>query len=107
MSTFEWIAVSIVTIISSARLTRLMTHDAFPPVKWLRRKYMEATVDSDWQKLGYCPYCMSFWMTLAVVLSGYYSEWHEVWWLVNTALSASYLAAIFVFYDGDDSEDES
>lgn len=103
MSAFEWVAVALVVITSSARLTRLLTYDHFPPIEWLRNKYADATDGSTWQLLAYCAYCMSFWATLVVLLSGYYSNWDEVWWLVNGILGASYLAAILMINDGDDS----
>lgn len=105
MSVFFWIAVAAVTITSSARLTRLATYDHLPPVEWLRNKYADATDGSGWQLLAYCAYCASFWITLAVVLSGYASDWHESWWVVNGIFGASYLAAILMVHDGDD-EDE-
>lgn len=102
MTNFEWIAVAVVTVMSAARLTRLATFDSFPPVAWLRDKYADATDGTKWQILAFCPYCASFWITLAVVLSGYYSDFHEVWWLINSILGASYLAAIVQVHDGDD-----
>lgn len=102
MNTFHWIAVAVVVVLSSARLTRLVMFDAFPPVKWLRDLYADATDGTGWQLIAFCAYCASFWVTLAVVLSGYYSDWHTVWWIVNGSLGASYLAAITVTFDGDD-----
>lgn len=102
MSTFEWVAVAIVTILSSARLTRLLTIDKFPPIKWVRDKYEARTDGSDWQLLTMCGYCMSFWTTLAVVLWGWLSGFHEAWWVVNSILAAAYAAAVFMAHDGDD-----
>lgn len=110
MSAFHWIAVALVAIVSSARLTRLATYDHFPPVEWVRNKFVDLTDRSDrsrrWQLLAYCPYCASFWITLIVVLSGWGSDWHEAWWMVNGSLAASYLAAILMVHDGDDGEDD-
>lgn len=112
MSTFQWIAVATVIVISSARLTRLATYDKFPPVKWVREHYENWTDKTErrrgWQILAWCAYCMSFWPTLLVVLTGYYSHWHDYWWLFFGSLAASYLAAIFMIHDGDpdDSQDE-
>lgn len=106
MSEFEWVAVAIVAITASARLTRLVTVDKLPPVKWLREKYEDATDGSGWQLLTLCGYCFSFWATLAVVLSGWLSDWHTAWWIVCATLGASYLAAIMMAFDGDDSEDD-
>lgn len=103
MNTFYWVAISVVTVLSSARLTRLAVVDDFPPVKWLRMKVAIATDGSDWQAITYCPYCVSFWMTLIVVLSGYFSDWHTVWWIVAGSLAASYPGSVWVAYEkGDD-----
>ena len=107
MSVFFWIAVTAVSIVSTARLTRLVTFDKFPPVRWVRDKYIDATDGSDWQLLAFCPYCAGFWVAIAVVLPGYFSDWHAVWWLVNGILAVSYLAAMVMVHDGDDSESDN
>lgn len=114
-----WVAVSLVVVLSSARLTRLATFDVFPPIKWVRDKYEKLTAGSDWQMLALCGYCASFWVTLVVVLwarqAGVLEQtpttqgvWdgsmsgESVWWLVNGVFAASYLAAIVMANDGDD-----
>lgn len=106
MSEFHWIAVAILTVVSASRITRLLTYDKFPPIRWAREKYEDATDGSPWQIIAYCPYCMAPWVSAGVVLSGYFSDWHEVWWLVNAIFAASYLAAILMVHDGDSGEDE-
>lgn len=103
--TFYWIAVAAVAITSSARLTRLATYDHLPPVKWLRNKYADLTDGSDWQLLAFCGYCASFWITAAVALWGYFTDFHEPWWVINGIFGASYLAAILMAHDGDDGDD--
>ena len=105
MTTFDWIAVAVVTVMSAARLTRLAVFDKFPPVKWVRTKYENATDETGWQWLTLCGYCFSFWATLPVVLWGYLTDFQTAWWVVNGALGASYLAAIVVAFDGDDGDD--
>ena len=102
MNTFHWIAVAVVVVLSSARLTRLAVFDSFPPAEWLRNKYADWTDGTGWQLIAFCGYCASFWITALVVGSGYYSDWHPAWWLFNGAMGASYLAAILVTFDGDD-----
>lgn len=120
MTPFEWIAVAVVVVLSSARLTRLVTFDHFPPIKWLREKYATATDGSDWQLLAYCGYCASFWVTLAVViwadLAGVFdgrTAWGTdgdlatpIWFLVNGIFGGSYLAAIVMAFDGDSGDEE-
>lgn len=102
MHVFYWIAVAVVAVTSSARITRLLTIDTFPPVTFFRDRYEQRTSGSDWQALAYCPYCMGFWVTAAVVLIGYFTDWCTPWWLVNSIFGGSYLAAILVKNDGDD-----
>ncbi len=96
---FRDILAIIVVIVASARLTRLLTADSFPPIVWLRIKWDNLTDGSDWNKLFHCHWCMSFWMTALVVLTGWLSELHLVWWLVFGTLAASYLAAMLVERD--------
>lgn len=118
MSTeFYWLAVALTTVVSASRLTRLATVDKFPPVKSLRTRYENATDGSDWQWLTMCGYCFSFWATVLIVawgwLSGVYgfsrsesaTVSEQVWWLFNGTFAASYLAAVFMAYDGADGED--
>lgn len=108
---FFWVAVAVVTIISAARLTRLVTYDEFPPVRWAREKWADVmdrrALTRGWVVLAFCQWCFSFWATLPVVLWGYFTDWHEAWWLVNGTLAASYLAAIFMTNDTDDSGDDA
>lgn len=114
MSTeFYWIAVAIVAIVGSARITRLLTFDKFPPVAAVRDWYADKTDGNGWQLLVFCAYCMSFWVTAAVVtwadLSGVFdgpehpSLWAQAWWFANGILAASYLAAMVQIHDGDES----
>ncbi len=120
MSTeFYWVAVIATTIISAARITRLAVYDKFPPAQWIRDKYLDATDGSGWGLLALCGYCMSFWVTGAVVALGLMAHVYghppndpysdiafAAWWIVNGIFAMSYLAAAFVANDGDDSEDE-
>lgn len=110
---FYWIAVAVVVVTASSRLTRVVTFDHFPPALWLRRRWL-ARHDSDWGLLAVCGYCFSFWGTALVVslgdLAGVFDgkpvvDWFTpVWWLGFGTLGASYLAAMLMKRDGDDSE---
>lgn len=119
MSTeFYWVAVVVTTVLSTARITRLAVYDKFPPVQWIRDKYLDATDGSGWGLLALCGYCMSFWITLLIVGWGLLAGVYEtgpfertadigapVWWIVNGILAMSYLAATYIANDGDESED--
>lgn len=119
---FYWVAVAVVTVLSASRITRLFVADKFPPTMWLRNTYGEFTDRSDsrrqWQLLLFCGYCFGFWATGLVVTLGLLAEVYAppvskgyddigftAWWLANAILGGSYLAAMVMAHDGDDSED--
>lgn len=115
---FYWVAVVATTIISTSRLTRLVTVDKFPPVKAIREWYENKTDGSDWQWLTLCGYCFSFWAALGVVISGllcgvydsaprgYDDVSFTSWWIFNGIFAAAYLAGVFMAYDGTHGEDD-
>lgn len=109
MSTFQWIAVSVITVLSAARITRLLIADKFPPIRTVRHWYLDRMEKGPkrlgWQILAICPYCMAPYVSVGVVLWGYFTDWQTAWWIVNSISAVSYLAAIVVVNDGDDSED--
>lgn len=90
-----------VGVVSVARMTRLLTQDSFPPAAWLRSKWDEITDDGPWSTLFHCPFCMSMWLALPVILWGWLSNLHISWWLFNGWMAVSYLAAIVVMNDGE------
>jgi hypothetical protein len=104
-----WVAVAVVTVMSAARLTRLVTQDVYPPAKRAREAYIRRVihansrhprVDVDWSELVRCPYCAAPYITAAVVAWGALTDWHTPWWVVNGVLAAAYAAAIVVERDG-------
>jgi undecaprenyl pyrophosphate phosphatase UppP len=91
----------IVGTVSVARLTRLLTQDSFPPAAWVRSKWDQITDDGPWSTLVHCPFCMSMWIAIPVILWGWLSNLHISWWLFNGWMAVSYLAAIVVMNDGE------
>jgi hypothetical protein len=111
MQEFYLIAVAVVTIVSAARITRLAVYDEFPPVEWLRARYTVRTEGTGWELLAKCGFCMSFWVTAAVIAWGLlahvyghppnHSTATQVWWIANGIFAASYLSAMTIARDGD------
>lgn len=111
---FYWVAVVATTVLSVARLARLLVIDKFPPIKHFRDKYENRTDGSDWQWLALCAFCMAPWVAIAIigwgVLAGVYPTdpgtgfWVQAWWLFNGWLSVSYLAGTYVARDGSGAE---
>lgn len=104
----EQILAAVVCVLASARLTRLVIHDTFPPSAWLRAKWELAFGDSAWGDLLRCHYCLAPWITGAVMLIGWAagitepSGAHGAVWFAAAWLGLSYAASIVVSYDGDD-----
>jgi hypothetical protein len=107
MTDFEWVAAFVFASLSSARLTRLVVWDSYPPVARLRAWWDSKTEDSEWNLLLHCGYCFGAWASLAIfgwftidlVLDGHV---HWSWWAFNGWLSVAYLAAIIMAYDGEE-----
>jgi undecaprenyl pyrophosphate phosphatase UppP len=95
------LAAVVVGTLSIARLTRLVTQDSFPPSAWFRSKWDALTDDGPWSTLAHCPFCISLWIAIPVILWGWLSNLHISWWLFNGWMAVSYLAAIVVMNDGE------
>lgn len=102
------VAAAVVGTVSVARLTRLATHDTFPPALWLRLRWLSATEGrggwrEGWARLADCPFCMAPWLAIPIllwaVLAWPSGGWITAWWLVNGWLAGSYLASMIVLRD--------
>lgn len=102
----EW-AITILTIlvwiIGTARLTRVLVYDDFPPSIWIRDKWSALTRDGQWSKLVKCWWCASFWIAL-ISLGWYIAGTHVLWiswawWVFWGALAGSYLATMLIVRD--------
>lgn len=92
-------AAILVGIISTARLTRLITQDEFPPSVWFRIKWDNATDGSSWNTLFHCHWCLAPWLVIPVAAWAWFSDFHIAWWILNGWLAASYLVSIVVEKD--------
>ena len=100
LSHFTVIMAVVVGILSVARTARLLTFDDFPPVTWLRTRYLVAVgPDGKWAPLARCPFCLSPYLTVGMLVWAYLSDLHWTWWVINGWWAASYLAAMVVAYD--------
>lgn len=102
MTPFEWVAAMFVAVVCTARITRLITFDLFPPMVWLRGLWEKITRNGDWALLFFCGYCMGFWVACANVAWAYLSDFSTAWWIFNSAWTVAYLAPILMVHDGDD-----
>lgn len=94
-----WVAAAFVAVVSTARTARLLTWDDFPPVQWVRDRYLAAVGDSPWSKLAQCAFCLAPYLSVGMIAWIWLSDLHWTWWLINGWWTLAYLAAIVVSYD--------
>ncbi len=67
--------------IATARMTRLLVDDAWPPVKRFRERYVNRVGD-EWEPLFECPFCVSAYFALPqVIWFAAMVNWPDAWWL--------------------------
>lgn len=111
-----WILAIAVAILGVGRLSRVVTHDLFPPAIWLRQTWTNWTVKHGhqaWTSLFYCWWCFTPWL-MAVCIAWFALtfapgwEWTAwAWWLLWGWLAVSYLASIILARDEPASPDDS
>lgn len=101
MTTAQIVFAALVAVFSTARITRLITQDVYPPVAKLRAWWLRRCGESAWGMLATCPYCMSFWVGILVAGTGWLTGFHAAWWAINSLFALAYAAAYVVAYDGE------
>lgn len=103
-----WIGASLVLVLGSARLTRLVVFDDWPPTRWWRDKWVGWTsrvwengnvVDGPWTKLFTCGWCFGPWAAALCLATAWVTNVGWVWWVLWGFLAAGYLASIVVDRD--------
>jgi hypothetical protein len=93
------LAAALIAILGTARLTRLFSEDSYPPVLWLRQKWIGRFNHSGWSELAICPFCQAPYLSIITIAWGWATDLHWTWWFFYGWLSLSYLAAIVVARD--------
>ena len=88
-----------VGIVAAARLTRLVTKDHWPPMSFVRRKYVQMTDGTEWSVLAECPFCVAPYVVAADLAWAMKSDLGNRWWVFNGWLAASYAASLIVVRD--------
>lgn len=101
----EHVLLAAVFVVASARITRLIVADTFPPSVKLRIWYEDHT-SGGWESLVSCPWCFGFWaVTLNAGLGWAASALNgpiwTIWVALNGLLAASYAVSWIVFHDED------
>ncbi len=98
----------LVGALGSARFTRLLVHDTFPPAAWVRAKWGRLTADRDgsdgsWTVLLGCHFCFGIWsaaLCLFLFWLGTLVPWiGATWWWLYGILALGYVSALIVERD--------
>jgi hypothetical protein len=92
------LAAAIVAVLATARFTRLIVDDSYPPVQWLTEKFVRK-VPEKWGVLVECPWCVSPYIAAIIAGWGWASGLHWSWWFVNTVAALSWLAGFMSMRD--------
>lgn len=98
---FVYVVAAIIGVIASGRMTRLITHDSFPPAEWFRIRFVAATRNGKWSTLVECPWCAAPYIVAVNLAWALLSDLHWAWWVANGWLAASYAASWLVYHDED------
>ena len=93
------VAAAAVGVVGAARLTRLVTKDHWPPMSFVRRKYVEMTEGTEWSVLAECPFCVAPYVVAADLAWAMRSDLDKRWWVFNGWMAASYAASLIVVRD--------
>lgn len=96
-----WSVAALVGIVASARFTRLIVADSFPPVVALRMWWAGRFGDDRWGLLLTCPWCFAPYAIAVDMAAALLTDLHPAWWVINGWLAASYAASWIVFHDED------
>lgn len=116
--TLTLLAALVLGTIGVARATRLVVADAYPPMVWVRNRFLDLIAyrynsghegAPGWEPLVTCPFCFSPYagavsLTWAVWSQAYtgpagLDSWSGWWWLLNIWAAVSYVAAMIVVRD--------
>lgn len=118
MTALTYAAALLLGTLASARATRLITHDAWPPMAWARTRAetilgRHGTAGADWAVGVTCPFCVApyvvaanlAWCLAAGALTdltwtgGSVWSWAGAWWVLNTWAAVAYVASMVVVRD--------
>lgn len=90
--------------VAVARCTRLVTSDTWPPILWLRLRWLTWTANGGtarqgWEELFTCAFCFAPYASAGDAALAGFSGLAPWWWWLNVIPASAYLAAAFVARD--------
>lgn len=88
-----------VAVVAVGRFTRLVVHDSWPPMEWVRDRWEARTTPGKWRELLTCPFCFAPWAALVDGAWAWVGDLDPVWWAANVWFAGAYLASMVVLRD--------
>lgn len=98
LSTVETIFAAVVMVFGTARLTRIVAHDDYPPAEWVRMRWY-ALVGDRWGKLLNCIWCTQPYVAIICLAWAALSDLHWTWWVFWGWLALSQAGSTLLAYD--------
>ena len=92
-------AAFVLGVLGTARATRLVVDDTYPPMAWLRDRWRRLVNDGPWAELVDCAFCAAPYIAAVNLAAALLSDLHPAWWIVNGWLAAAYSASMIVVRD--------
>jgi hypothetical protein len=89
----------LVGALATARLSRLLVDDSYPPSVWARDMWRRITRDGSWSGLVDCHFCVTPYVAAVVLAWGWLSALHWSWWAFCGWLALAYTAAMIAVRD--------
>lgn len=105
LSILETVLAILVAWFGTARLTRIITHDDYPPAAWLRSRWIALTWDrkndseGDWGKLATCIWCAQPYVVAICMVWAYFTDFHWTWWAFWAWMALSQAGSTLLAYD--------
>lgn len=111
MNALTLLVAYVLAVIATARLTRLVVHDSWPPMLKARLAFLTWAGQTEprerWSDIATCPFCAAPWLSIPVLAVAVAADvWTPDlstvagwWWLLAVWASLSYLAAMWVVRD--------
>ena len=95
------IFVAVIAIVGTARITRFISEDTFPPMLWMRNLWV-SRMPVGWNELPLCAYCVGIYASAFTLVTALLLNFNVIWVVGFTWLALAYLASILVAFDGGD-----
>lgn len=93
MTIVTYVLAFLVGTLTTARIARMVYHDSFPPMEWLRDVWDRKTATSKWNDLLHCPFCLTPYIGAVITAWALLSHFHWSWWVFCVWTAGAYLAA--------------